>query len=82
MTLRKDGVAVDLTGKVAQVVEVMPAALAGSLDFSITDPTGGQMLLTCPWSDQWPRGTGALVQIRLRLGGLSDAFPVIWLDLQ
>lgn len=82
MTLRDGGQAVDLTGLVPEIVEVVPAGLAASMQFTIPDATGGQMLLASPWSDSWPRGVGALVQIRLRLEGLHDAFPVIQVVLK
>lgn len=81
LTLRDNGAAVDLTGMTPIIVEVLPEALATSMSFVISDGPGGQMVLSCPWSSAWPRGAGAVVQARVRLDGLHDAFPAIQVTL-
>ena len=82
MILSDGGAPVDLTGMTPEIVEVFPAALAAETAFTITAPTAGQMLVSCPWSDLWPAGLGALVRVRLRLDGLPAAFPAILVVLK
>lgn len=76
------GVAADITGWTFTVLEVIPAALASAVTCVVTNGPTGQLLLTLPWSSNWPTGEGTKVSIRIRPSGLPVAFPEFVVNLQ
>jgi hypothetical protein len=71
-----------MAGWTVDWIEVRPATLADSLDIVISNAALGEMALTMPWSDLWPDGVNAQVQIRWRLSGLPEAMPELTLVLK
>lgn len=82
VTLDDDGALIDMTGWTVQITDVMPAILAPALAITITTPSIGEMLVSLPWSEDWPKGIGTQVRIRWKLSGLPEAMPELIVVLQ
>jgi hypothetical protein len=68
-----DGEPVDMTGWTVDWVDIQPPALAEAVAVTILAPTFGEVQITLPWSDLWPKSPAAQIRIRWRLSGLPDA---------
>ncbi|MGV8987661.1 MAG: hypothetical protein ACOH2H_15425 [Cypionkella sp.] len=81
-TLDENGVLINMTGWVVAWSDIQPPVLAGDLTIEITNPAAGEVSLTLPWSDLWPKGSNAQIRIRWRLSGLPEAIPELIVVLQ
>jgi hypothetical protein len=67
---------ISLVGLTATLFEVSPTSLQSSMTVIVADAANGRLRITCPWSGNWPSGTGAQVQFRVILSDGRGYGPI------